>query len=57
MIDSRLMKLNLLWFDRNKLELNQDTAFNTYEARYSAYMEYSYGWRDYIWVYGHNASS
>ena len=56
-IDSRLMKLNLLWFDRVKLELNQDTAFNTYEARYSAYMEYSYGWRDYLWVYGHNATS
>ena len=55
--DSRLMKLNLLWFDRRKLELNQDTAFNTYEARYSAYMEYSYGWRDYIWIYGHNATS
>jgi len=57
MADSRLMKLNLLWFDRNKLELNQDTSFNTYEARYSAYMEYSYGWRDYIWIYGHNATS
>lgn len=57
MIDSRLMKLNLLWFDRNKLELNQDTAFNTYEARFSAYMEYSYGWRDWIWIYGNNASS
>lgn len=57
MVDSRLMKLNLLWFDRNKLELNQDTAFNTYEARYSAYMEYSYGWRDYTFIYGHNATS
>jgi len=57
MVDSRLMKLNLLWFDRNKLELNQDVAFNTYEARYSAYMEYSYGWRDYTWVYGQNATS
>lgn len=57
MVDSRLMKLNLLWFDRVKLELNQDTAFNTYEARYSAYMEYSYGWSDYVWIYGHNATS
>jgi len=56
-VDSRLMKLNLLWFDRNTLELNQDVAFNNYEARYSAYMEYSYGWRDYIWVYGQNATS
>ena len=57
MVDSRLMALNLLWFDRNKLELNQDTAFNTYEARYSAYMEYSYGWRDYVWIWGNNATS
>ena|SRR3990167_5874354 len=57
MTDSRLMKLNLLWFDRVKLELNQDTAFNNYEARYSAYMRYSYGWRDSIWIYGQNASS
>lgn len=56
-IDSRLMKLNLLWFDRVKLELNKDTAFNTYEARFSAYMEYSYGWRDYSWIYGNNATS
>ncbi len=56
-IDSRLMKLNLLWFDRVKLELNKDTAFNTYEARFSAYMEYSYGWRDYVWVFGNNATS
>lgn len=56
-LDQTLMKLNLLWFDRVKLELNEDTAFNTYEARYSAYMRYSYGWRDYIWIYGHNATS
>ena len=56
-IDSTLMKLNLLWFDRAKLELNQDVAFNTYEARFSAYMRYSYGWRDYVWVYGNNATS
>ena len=56
-IDSRLMKLNLLWFDRVKLELNKDKDFNTYESRWSAYMRYSYGWRDSIWIYGHNATS
>ena len=55
--DSRLQKLNLLWFDRNKLELNQDVAFNSYEARYSAYMRYTYGWRDWVWVYGNRPSS
>lgn len=56
-IDMRLMKKCLLWFDRNKLELNKDTEFSTYEARFSAYMEYSYGWSDYVWIYGHNATS
>jgi phage major head subunit gpT-like protein len=57
MIDSRLMKESLLWFDRVALELNEDVAFNTYEARYSAYMRYSYGWSDYVWVFGNDASS
>ena len=56
-IDSTLMKQNLLWFDRVKVEFNQDTVFNTYESRYSAYMRYSYGWTDYKWVYGNNATS
>ena len=56
-MDYRLMKLNLLWFDRAKLELNQDTSFNNYEARYSAYMRYSYGWSNYTFVYGSNATS
>lgn len=57
LVDSTLMKLNLLWFDRSKLELNEDTAFNTYEARFSAYMRYSYGWRDYVWIFGNNCSA
>jgi len=57
MMDSTLAKLNLLWFDRVKLELNQDVAFNTYEARFSAYMRYSYGWSDWVFIYGHNATS
>lgn len=56
-IDMRLMKLNLLWFNHTMLELNQDTAFNNYEARYSAYMRYSYGWSNYTFVFGQNATS
>lgn len=56
-VDSRLMKESLLWFNRVELELNQDTAFNNYEARFSAYMRYSYGWGDYTWVLGNKASS
>ena len=57
LVDSKLMKLNLIWFNRVKLELNADTAFNTYEARFSAYMRYSYGWRDYTWCFGQNATA
>ena len=57
LVDSRLMKKNLLWFDRVALELNEDVAFNNYESRYSAYMRYSYGWTDYVWIYGNNATS
>lgn len=55
--DMNLMKMNLLWFDRVKLEFNEDTSFNTYEARYSAYMRYSYGWTNYTWIYGNAATS
>ena len=55
--DSRLMKKSLLWFDRVALELNEDVAFNTYESRYSAYMRYTYGWIDWSFVYGNDATS
>ena len=57
MIDSRLMKLNLLWFTGEKITLNRDTAFNTMEARFSAFMEYTYGWSDWVWCYGNDATS
>lgn len=56
-MDSTLMKQSLIWFDRVKVEFNQDTVFNTYESRYSAYMRYSYGWTDYKWLIGNNATS
>jgi len=56
-IDSGLMKQSLLWFDRVKVEFNQDKEFNTYESRYSAYMRYSYGWTDWKWLKGNNATS
>ena len=56
-MDWNLMKQCLLWFERVKLELNEDTAFNTYEARYSAYMRYTYGTTDWKWIFGQNATS
>ena len=57
MVDSRLMKQCLVWYDRVKLELNQDTAFNTYERRWSAYMRYVSFWNHWIWIFGQNATS
>lgn len=46
MIDSDYMKIYLQWFDRIALEFNQDKDFDTYIAKYSCYMRFSYGSND-----------
>jgi hypothetical protein len=56
MIDSRYMKLFLKWFDRIPTEFNKDKDFDTYIAKWSVYQRYSYGFSDWRWIYGHNAS-
>lgn len=55
MADQTLMQVGgmLNWFDRIPLEFNQDKDFDSYTARYSAYMRYSTGWSDWRWLYGH----
>jgi phage major head subunit gpT-like protein len=54
MIDSRLAKMYLNWFDRVPLEFAMDpTSDFRLEARFRGYMRYSYGWSDWRWVYGH----
>lgn len=55
MVDSRLMKEFLLWFDRIKPEFYKDSEFDTLVAKFAGYMRYSYGWSDWRWIYGENA--
>jgi phage major head subunit gpT-like protein len=57
LIDSRLAKMYLNWFDRVPLEFEMDpTSDFRLEARFRGYMRYSYGWSDWRWVYGHTVT-
>ena len=56
-IDSMAAKQNLKWFDRAPLEFALDPTSNfRLESRWRGYMRYSYGWKDWRWVYGNNPS-
>lgn len=57
MIDASMMKDFLQWFDRIPLEFAQDKSFETYIAKYSAYMRFAFGWSDWRFIYGHNVSA
>lgn len=54
MIDSKLAKKFLLWWDRIKTEFNYDRDFDTMVAKWSVYERYCAGWADAHPVYGHN---
>jgi len=56
LIDSKYMKMFLKWFDRIPVEFNKDKDFDTYVAKYSAYMRYGFGFSDSRWIYGHNVA-
>ena len=56
LIDSRMMKQYLLWFDRIALEFAAEKEFDTMLAKFRGYMRYSYGWSDWRWIYGQNPS-
>lgn len=57
LIDSGRMRRMLKWFDRIGLELNGPTLDReTHQATYDAYMRYSYGWIDWSWIAGSEAS-
>lgn len=51
-IDSNLMNMFLLWFDRIPLEFARDKDFDTYLAKYSSYMRYTQGFSDWRWIFG-----
>lgn len=57
LIDSAAARLNLKWVDRVGLEFELDPTSNfSLESRWRGYMRYSYGFKDWRWVYGNNPS-
>lgn len=55
MVDSELMKMFLLWFDREPVQFFKDRDFDTLQAKYAGYAYYSFGWSDWRFVQGANA--
>lgn len=51
--DSMLMNECLLWFERVPLEFDATEDFDTFNAKFRAYMRYSRIWKDWRWVHGH----
>lgn len=57
LIDSAMARQALKWIDRVQLEFALDPTSNfRLESRWRGYMRYSYGFRDWRWVYGNNPS-
>jgi phage major head subunit gpT-like protein len=55
LIDSAAAKLCLKWFDRVPIEFALDPTSNfRLESRWRGYMRYSYGFKDWRWIYGNN---
>lgn len=54
MADSRLRKMNMIWFQRVGLEIYGDGNLDAGTRVVGGYMRYSKGCRDWRWVYGHN---
>jgi hypothetical protein len=55
MVDSELMKMFLLWFDREPVQFFKDRDFDSLQAKFAAYAYYSFGYSDWRWVLGENA--
>jgi|DEB0MinimDraft_3_1074331.scaffolds.fasta_scaffold14642_4 hypothetical protein len=56
MADSRLMKQNLIWYQRTPLEQFGDGNLFTGTRRVGGYYRNSYGFKDWRWVFGNNPS-
>jgi phage major head subunit gpT-like protein len=54
MIDSARMKRDLIWYERIPVEFDREVDFDTFIAKFRAYMRYSRGFRDWRWIYGQN---
>ena len=56
LMDNRMAKLYLKWFNRIPTEFNKDKDFDTYLAKWSVYTRYSYGFSNWTWLYGSQVS-
>jgi hypothetical protein len=56
MLDSRLCKKFLLWWDRVKDGIKMDMDTDTLVAKWYVYERYSAGWADWKPIYGHSVS-
>jgi len=56
MLDSKLCKKFLLWWDRVKDGIKRDNDTDTLVAKWYVYERYCAGWADWRGVYGHNVS-
>ena len=56
MIDSKMCKMYMKWFNRIPVEFNKDKDFDTYISKWSVYQRYSYGFSDWTFIYGHNVA-
>lgn len=55
-VDSAMAKQHLKWWDRIDPEFAPNEDFNTLIRQYRGRMRYSYGWSDFRWVIGSEAS-
>lgn len=55
MMESARRQQSLLWYNRIPLEFGMEEDFDTFQAKWRAYMRYSYGWRDASFIFGQNA--
>ena len=56
MVDSSVKRQNLTWVDRIALEFAMVEDFDTFTAKWRAYMRYAWAWTDWRWILGANVS-
>jgi len=56
MLDSKLCKMFLIWWNRVKPEFNYDRDFETYSAKWSVYKRTNVDFYDWRLAYGHNVT-
>jgi hypothetical protein len=56
LVNSSFMKKFLMWFNRIAPEINTTVDFDHFLYKASIYMRFSFGWRDWRWIYGNQVS-